>query len=280
MKRLGLFGWLSRSEVAGIVEKHRQGLSQRYAVSVFDIASALPEKADVDLAVVFGGDGTILAAARYLAPQGVPAIGVNLGRFGFLAGCLGSECANVVEAALSGAIKPVRRTMLAATVSEEGHSDELVALNDVTITSSLPTHMMGLKIAINGIDVSAFQGDGLIVATATGSTAYSLSSGGPLVAPSEDVLVLTALAPHTLSIRPMVISGSDVVDATAAARQTDITVTADGQVARTVKSGARVQVRRAPFCFDLYETEDWSFYRVVRSKLRWGEEPNYVQDSD
>ncbi|MHC4711854.1 MAG: NAD(+)/NADH kinase [Planctomycetota bacterium] len=280
MKRLGLFGWLSRPAAAEVVDKHRAELAADHAVSVFDIGTDLPPKVDVDLAVIFGGDGTILAAARYLAPQGVPAVGVNLGRFGFLAGCVDSQCCSVVRAVLSGAMRPVSRTMLAATVTDGQREEDLIALNDVTITSSVPTHMIGLDISINSIDVSTFQGDGLIVATATGSTAYNLSSGGPLVAPTEDVLVLTALAPHTLAIRPMVISGSDVVDVTVGGRQSEMSVTADGQVAVEVRPGARVQVRRAPFRFDLYESEDWSFYRVVRSKLRWGEEPNYVQDSD
>jgi len=280
MKRVGLFAWMSRDGVAREVDRHRQALEKAYEVAVFDFGSDLPDEVDLDLAVVLGGDGTILGAARYLAPRGIAAVGLNLGRFGFLAGCDASRCASVVEGALSGRLQPVSRTMLSARIDGDTQDASLIALNDVTLTSCVPTHMIGISLSINRTQVSTFQGDGLIVATATGSTAYNLSSGGPLVAPTEDVIVLTGLAPHTLSIRPMVISGGDVVEAEVSGRQGDVTVTADGQVARTIESEGRVTLERAPWRFSLYEDEDWSFYRVVRSKLRWGEEPNYAQDSD
>jgi len=280
VKRVGLFAWMARENTAEAVEKHRRALREDCEVELFDFAADLPESIDLDLAVVLGGDGTILGAARYLAPRGIAAVGINLGRFGFLAGCDASKCKSVVEGALSGDLDPVSRTMLRAEITGGGSHEELIALNDITVTSSVPTHMIGIALSINGIEVSTFQGDGLKVATATGSTAYNLSSGGPLVAPTEDVIILTGLAPHTLSIRPMVISGCDVVETEVSGRQADITVTADGQVARTIKSGRRVRFERAPYRFHLYEDDDWSFYRVVRSKLRWGEEPNYAQDSD
>lgn len=280
MSRLGLFGWMSRKGVAETVADHREALSKKHEVEVFDFGDDLPGELELDLALVFGGDGTILGAARYLAPKGIPAVGFNLGRFGFLACCSGERCKEVVAAALSGSIEPVERTMLQATITGGGAHDDLIALNDIAITSAMATHMIGLVTSINSAEVACYQGDGLIVATATGSTAYNLSSGGPLVAPSEDVLIVTALAPHTLSIRPMVISGSDVVDVTVEGRRSDISVTADGQVARIIKTGQKVSIRRAPWRFRLFEDEDWSFYKVVRSKLGWGRELNYAADSD
>lgn len=280
MKRLGLFGWMDREGVAEVVETHRQELAREHEVLAFDFRGDLPRELDLDLAIIFGGDGTILTAARYLAPLGIAAVGLNLGRFGFLAGCTAAECKSVVAAALSGAIEPVSRTMLSCTITGDGSDETILALNDISITSSVSTHMIGVRLAINGIDVSSFHGDGLVVATATGSTAYSLSAGGPLVTPSEDVIILTALAPHTLAVRPMVISSEDVVDVEVFGRQKDVCVTGDGQVARVTGSKQKVRIERAAFKFDLYESEDWSFYRVVRSKLRWGEEPKYAEDSD
>jgi len=277
VRRIGLFGRLSREGVSEMVRAHREKLGKSYEVEVFDCEKDLPDDPGIELAVIMGGDGTILGAARYLAPRGIPAVGVNLGRFGFLAGCVPEQCAAVVEGVKEGALKPVVRTMLSCRLPG---GEELTALNDVVITSAVPTHMIGLGLSINNIEVSSIQGDGLIVATATGSTAYNLSSGGPLVTPSEDVIVLNGLAPHTLSIRPMVISGEDVVEAEVSGRDSGVAVTADGQVARELASPAKVEVRRAPFEFRLYESPDWSFYRVVRSKLRWGEEPNYAKDSD
>ncbi|MCD6405930.1 MAG: NAD(+)/NADH kinase [Planctomycetes bacterium] len=280
MKRLGLFGWLAREGVRETVARHKAALEKDHHIEVFDFGAPLPEEAAIDLGITFGGDGTILYAAGYLAPRGIPAVGLNLGKFGFLAGCNSVQCGRIVRAALSGEIKPVVRTMLSCVLGCGDEREELIALNDIAVTSSVATHMIGMKISINGIDVSSFQGDGLIVATATGSTAYNLSSGGPLVAPTEDVIILTGLAPHTLSIRPMVISGGDVVDVEVSGRPSGISVTADGRIARNISSGDTVRLKRAPFRFHLYESEDWSFYRVVRSKLGWGEEPNYAKSGD
>ena len=152
-------------------------------------------------------------AARFLAPLGVAAVGVNLGKFGFLAGCVDTECADIIKAALDDAIKPVVRTMLTCCIKRAGRPGGLVtALNDIVVTASVPAQMVGVELYINARPVSSFQGDGLIISSATGSTGYNLSSGGPIVAPQEDVIILTPLAPHTLAIRPLVISGSEAVD--------------------------------------------------------------------
>jgi NAD+ kinase len=278
VKRIGLFGKLSRPNVASILAAHAESLARRHKVETFDFDGQLPPAPPLDLAIIFGGDGTILRAARYLAPLEVPAFGINLGKFGFLAGCVETECPALVDAALQGRIKPIVRMMLSCNTTPGG-ADEMTALNDIVVTASVPAQMIGIELSINGSAVSSFQGDGLIVASATGSTGYNLSSGGPIVTPEADVMILTALAPHTLAIRPMVISGGDVVELKVSARRSDVTVTADGQVARTVKSGEVVRVSRARFAFSLYEGPNWNFYRVVRGKLRWGEEPNYAKDS-
>jgi len=281
VKRIGLFGKFSRPRVAAIIESRAADLGMRYRVAKFDLDKPVPRKAVLDLAVVFGGDGTILQAARYLAPLGVPAIGVNLGKFGFLAGCVEADCPVLVEAALSGRIKAVVRSMLSGRAAGAGKKAvELVALNDIVVTASVPAQMIGVELSINGGPVSSFQGDGLIIASPTGSTGYNLSSGGPIVAPDEEVIILTPLAAHTLAIRPMVISSSDVVDVRVSARHGGVCVTADGQVPVRIGSGSAVRVRQAPYKFRLFEGPGWSFYRVVRDKLRWGEEPNYAKDSN
>lgn len=279
MKRIGLFGKFSRPNVQSIIAARSAALSERHRVESYDLEKTVPAGLALDLAVIFGGDGTILQAARLLAPLGVPAIGVNLGKFGFLAGCVDADCPALVEDALDGRIKPIVRSMLACGMTRKaGPAERMTALNDVVVTSSVPAQMVGIRIAINGSDVSTFQGDGIIVASATGSTGYNLSSGGPIITPEEDVIILTPLAPHTLAIRPLVISGDDVVSVTVAARRSDVRVTADGQVASEMKDGDSIEVRRAPYKFRLFEGSDWSFYRVVRGKLRWGEEPNYAKN--
>ncbi len=280
MKRIGLFGKASRARVGRMLERHEARLAGGYDVTVFDLGGPLPEKVSLDLAVIFGGDGTILEAARYLAPRGVGAIGVNLGKFGFLAGCTVADCPTVLEAALEGRIECVERMMLACEVTSDGAAAErLTALNDIVVTASAPARMIGIRLAINEAPVASFDGDGLIVSSATGSTGYNLSSGGPIVTPGQDVIMLSPLAPHTLSIRPMVIGGGEVVDVEVAVRRGDVAVTADGQDARVIKSGDRVRVARAPYRFRLYEGPGWSFYKVLTNKLRWGEEPNYANGS-
>jgi len=229
--------------------------------------------------VVFGGDGTMLSAARYLAPLGIPAVGVNLGKFGFLAGCVSSECPRVVEDVLSGKLTPVERTMLSSRIDPgRGRPSDMTALNDVVIAASMPTRMIGVKIFIDTAPVSSFLGDGLIISSATGSTGYNLSSGGPIVTPAEDVTILNPLAPHTLAIRPMVISAAETVRVEVSARRSDVTVTADGQISSVIKHGDSVTVSKAPHSFTLYEAAGWSFYQVAKDKLRWGEEPNYAED--
>jgi NAD+ kinase len=140
--------------------------------------------------------------------------------------------------------------------------------------------MVGVELSINGAAVSMLQGDGLIVATATGSTGYSLSCGGPILCPEEEVIVLAPLAAHTLAIRPMVAPSTDVVQVRVSARHADACVIADGQVPISMRDGDSAEVRTAPFKFKLFEGPGWSFYRVLREKLRWGEEPNYAKGSN
>jgi NAD+ kinase len=277
VKQVGVFGIFSRAGVRRIVAERAAVIGKRHKVRKFDLGGELPEKLKLDLAVIVGGDGTILHAARYLAPLGIPAIGLNIGKFGFLAGCETGDCPDLVEAALSGRLKPVTRAMLSCRTKVSGKkAGQLTALNDIVVSASVPAQMIGVELAINGGAVATFGGDGIIISTATGSTGYSLSCGGPLVSPDRDVMILTPLAPHTLSIRPMVISSDDVVTVKVATRRSNVLVTADGQVSLEMKDGDSIEARRAPFNFGLYEGPNWSFYQVVRDKLRWGEEPKYA----
>ena len=225
------------------MDDHARRLRKAHEVSVFDFDGELPCEARLDLAVVFGGDGTILQAARYLAPRGIPAIGVNLGKFGFLAGCLLDGCETMIDGALAGTMPVIDRTMLEATaLRADGSREDLTALNDIVVTASRPTRMIGVRLSINDQPVSSFLGDGLIVSTATGSTGYNLSSGGPIVTPREDVIIVNPLAPHTLAIRPMVISSAESVEVEVTSRHGEVAVTADGQVARIVADGDRVRM--------------------------------------
>jgi NAD+ kinase len=279
MSKVGLLGKFSRDGVRGIIEEHARRLRGRHDVTALDFDGQLPCEARFDLAIVFGGDGTILQAARYLAPRGIGAVGVNLGKFGFLAGCVPDDCRSMIDAALAGKLAAIDRTMLEAeAVRADGSREELCALNDIVITASVPTRMIGVQLSISDQPVSSFLGDGLIVSTATGSTGYNLSSGGPIVTPQEDVLIVNPLAPHTLAIRPMVISSAESVEVEVSSRHGEVAVTADGQVSRVIADGDRVRIGRAPHVFKLFEAPGWSFYKVLTEKLRWGEDINYAKD--
>lgn len=281
MKTVGLFGKLSRPRVSQIMRAKAASLRRRYRVIVRDLDGRLPKKPPIDLAVIFGGDGTILQAARYLAPAGIGAIGVNLGKFGFLAGCVEEACEDLVADALAGRLKPVMRSMLLCRVERSGRKPaDLIALNEVVITSAAPAQMVGVELSINDAAVSTLQGDGLIVSTATGSTGYSLSCGGPILCPDQDAIILAPLAAHTLAIRPMIAPSTDVIKVRVTARHADAAAIADGQVSIAMRHGDAARVRTAPFKFRLFEGPGWSFYRVLREKLRWGEEPNYAKSGD
>jgi len=234
---------------------------------------ALP--CDVDLVVVLGGDGTLLAMAARIAQSGrdIPILGVNFGSLGFLTEIRIDELASSLERVLAGTATFDERAMLAATAHRTtGEVDARVALNDVVFTKSALSRMIELSVWVNGGFVTRVKADGLIIASATGSTAYNLAAGGPIVHPTVDALVVTPIAPHTLTNRPVVIPGSAEVevrmeaDGAAAA----VFVTYDGQSGYPVTQGDVVRVRKSDRTLRLV-TPARSYFEVLREKLKWGE---------
>jgi NAD+ kinase len=227
----------------------------------------------VELAVVLGGDGTLLNAARRLRGR-APLLGVNLGRLGFLTELEIFELYQELPAVLSGRYRLDARLMIEARVWREGRLiDEQTALNDLVITKGPFARLILCALHLNGRPVDTYHADGLIVATPTGSTAYSLSAGGPLVDPALDALVITPVCPHTLYSRSMVVSPREEVTVELPGVHHATMLTADGQAGTELRAGDRVEIRRSPERAVLLRRPGWSFYEVLRRKLREGPGP-------
>lgn len=230
----------------------------------------------VDLVAVLGGDGTLLSMAARIARSGrdVPILGVNFGSLGFLTETRIDELYGTLERVLDGSAIYDERDMLAADAFRNGKpEDSRIVLNDVVFTKAALSRMIELSVSVSGGFVTRVKADGLIIASATGSTAYNLAAGGPIVHPGVDALVLTPIAPHTLTNRPVVISGNSVVEIRAHVDGTadDVFVTYDGQSGYPLHEGDVIRVRKAAQKLRLVKAFARSYFELLREKLKWGE---------
>jgi NAD+ kinase len=227
----------------------------------------------VDLVVVLGGDGTLLAVARAIGDRDVPILGVNLGTLGFLAEIARDELFPTLEAVLAGRFRIEERMRLDVSVERDASSlGRYLALNDAVISNTALSRLVHLETRADGAELTTYHADGLIVATPTGSTAYSLSAGGPLLHPTMEALVLTPISAHTLTQRPLVLPETCEVQVRVAdARGGHVHLTVDGQVGRQLSEGDRVTVRRAARPARLLVDPSRSRFEIMRAKLRWGE---------
>lgn len=224
-----------------------------------------------DLVIVVGGDGSLLGAARLLARYKVPVLGINRGRLGFLADVSPDEIERQVGAVLDGEYRLEERFLLDAEVSRGGDPIGVAdALNDVVVNSGTSAKMIELELYIEGEFVYRQRSDGLIMSTPTGSTAYSLSGGGPIMHPRLDAIVLVPMFPHTLSARPIVVQGNSEIKLVISRSNTaPVPVTCDGQVNLTAQPGDAVYVRKKPHKLCLIHPPGHSFYASCRDKLGW-----------
>src|SRR5438067_5070019 len=223
-------------------------------------------------AIVLGGDGTLLAAARVFAQSCVPILGVNLGSLGFLTEVPLSDLYENLQAAINGSCELESRTMLCCQLWRGGQLiSEHDALNDIVAAQGAIARMSDFSVAVDGRFVSNYKADGLIVATPTGSTAYSLAAGGPVVVPSVDALIITPISPHALTNRPLVVQGGVEVKVSASLRQHEAFLTVDGQVGIPLRDGDEIVCRRSDRCVNLMRVNGNRFFEVLRNKLHWGE---------
>ena len=230
----------------------------------------------VDLIIVLGGDGTLLSVADRIAQAGrdIPILGVNFGSLGFLTEIRIDELYPSLEAVVDGSATYDERLMLAATATLRGKADETrIVLNDVVFTKGALSRMIELSVSVSGRFVTCVKADGLIIASATGSTAYNLAAGGPIVHPSVDALVLTPIAPHTLTNRPVVIPADAEVEVRpeSPGGGEDVFITYDGQYGYPVHQGDVIRVRKAAQVLRLVKAPARGYFELLREKLKWGE---------
>src|SRR5689334_13133795 len=229
----------------------------------------LPQK--VDLILVLGGDGTMIATARMLGDGEVPVIGVNYGGLGYLAEFRIEELFTALESILAGDYKLEKRVMLAV---ELRRGDELVTknrvLNDVVMNKSALARIIQIETYLNEQFVNSFRADGLIVSTPTGSTAYNLSAGGPIIFPTMNAVVITPICPFTLSNRPIVVPDDSVIEVRLMTEKEDVALTLDGQVGFPIQAHDRVVIRKSNTTFNLVQPKNRNYFDLLRDKLRWG----------
>jgi len=234
-------------------------------------ASQFPSAEGLDLVISLGGDGTVLFAARVAAPSGVPILPFNLGRLGFIAGFGRDDWRVALDAWLSGHIGLSARTMLLVSV-KRGATDigAYVALNDGVVSGNGIAKLLSVEMQAGGSGLGEYRADGIIVSTPTGSTAYNLAAGGPIVHPEMDAMILNPVCPFTLSNRPIVVPGSETIEILVGeTKRTGIILTVDGQEVVNLEAGDRVSFVHAPRRALIYTPERQSFYEVLRNKLSW-----------
>ena len=265
--------WLMERGVEAIYEDATAALAPALSGAKTLSREALPQ--EVDLIIVLGGDGTLLAMAARIATaqRDVPILGVNFGSLGFLTEIRIDELNASLDQVLKGTATFDERAMLVADAHRGGEVDSHVVLNDVVFTKTSLSRMIQLSVFVNGVFVTRVKADGLIVASATGSTAYNLAAGGPIVHPSVDALVLTPIAPHTLTNRPVVIPGNALVEIRPHedSGADDIFVTYDGQSGYPLRKGETVHVRKSERMLRLVRASARGYFEVLREKLKWGE---------
>jgi NAD+ kinase len=226
----------------------------------------------VDLLIVLGGDGTLLSAARALGGRSVPILGVNLGGLGFLTSVTLEELYPVLEQVVAGDYRTSDRMTLQATVTHDGNvSGPHLALNDAVVNKSAMARMLEFDVYVDNSHVGRYRADGLIVATPTGSTAYSLAAGGPIVHPDLDVLVITPICPHMLTNRPLLIPGFAEVGVDFSAAEEPAYLTLDGQTGTQIGLNHRVAITKSENKVKLVRPTDKNYFEILRSKLRWSE---------
>ena len=284
MKRVGIVAKTDRPEAKAVVPELTEWLTNRglqvvlekETAALYPRTSSVARKADLpaqaDLLIVLGGDGTLLSVARLVGDLSVPILGVNLGGLGFLTATTLDELFPALETLLTGQMMVEERMMLRAQVLRRGERlSEYAALNDVVITNSTMSRIINLAVEVEGQAATDYRADGLIISTPTGSTAYGLSAGGPIVYPTMQAVVLTPICSHTLTNRPIVLPADLGIQVTLLTENQDVMLTLDGQVGYALKARDTVEIRQAAPRIRLVRFPQKHFFSVLRTKLKWGE---------
>ncbi len=226
----------------------------------------LAARADVVLAL--GGDGTILRTARAVGPSKKPILGINTGGLGFLAELSNENVTAALEALKKGEYRLEERMLLQAEIKTAGR--KFFALNDVVVEKGEVRRLLRLSLSANGEYICSYASDGLVIATPTGSTAYSLSVGGPIINPKMALTIVVPISPHSLASRPLIFEPGDVLEVVLSQPEKEALLTVDGQISIRITSTDRLEVKRSPHTVRLVRFKGESFYQVLRRKLHWG----------
>jgi NAD+ kinase len=284
-KRIGITVKPGQPDLAALLRRVAAALDERglefrfepaVAAEAPDLAGACAASreealARADLVLALGGDGTVLGVARDIGARALPILAVNLGHLGFLTAVPPSELESALDSVLRGEAQVIERArLLVESGVERGALQRDLVLNDVVFTKGTAlARMIELQVRVEEQRVTTYRSDGLIVATPTGSTAYNLSAGGPLLHPGLAAIVLTPICPHTLTQRPLVLPDDQHVEVTLLSRE-DVAMTLDGQVVRTLRPGERVRIGRSPHSVRLVDLPGRDPFETLRTKLGWG----------
>ena len=265
-----LLDLLDRSNAEYCLEEHLAdllGVSQK--AGTVDMQECIVRS---DMIVAFGGDGTILVTARRVGSRGTPILGVNLGKLGFLAEVTPEEMEKAIGDILARRYLVEDRLVLEGTTS--AHPGNVYhGVNDMVVEKSRSPRVISVDTYIDGVFAVRYRGDGLIISTPTGSTAYALSNGGPIVTPTTQVIGITPISPHTLSGRPLIVSDTSTIRVVVHSQTEEILFSSDGQIEEFLTSPAELIVRKADYSVRLVKRTDRSYFDVLRAKLLWGQDP-------
>lgn len=277
MTRVGVIGNREYGGLADVLDRLQRlaptlDLRLSYEADLQELvgAATLVDPEDIDALLTLGGDGTLLRGARFLGGREIPVFGVNLGRLGFLTACGGQELEGSLRRFVSGDFSADARMALESYPTAAGNAQSWYALNDVVLHKGGKARVMRLRVQVDGEVIAAFAADGIVVSTPTGSTAYSLSAGGPVVAPSHDSILVTPISAHALAIRPLVLAPEATVVVHAEGEQGDPLVTVDGQVGTTLGGSESLTIRKAGRSVLLVRFPEMTFFSRMRRKLGWG----------
>jgi NAD+ kinase len=268
IKRIGLIGNPEKAACAAILRQAAR-LIQRAGRKVLAGGDAASLAREADLILVFGGDGTMLGVAREIAGSPTPMLGVNIGGLGFLTGVPSAELAHALKCVWAGKFRFESRALIEASGTGNGKKILASALNDIVISRGAVSRLIALDVGVDGELITRYRCDGLIISSPTGSTAYSLAAGGPVVVPTAEVFAMTPICPHALSNRPIILPLASKISVKALSPLPATILSADGQMAGELDAGNEIVIRRSRRSIRLMHLAESSFFEALRHKLQW-----------
>jgi NAD+ kinase len=263
--------WLKSRGIGVVGSSHQQAKEAEFEQCEIEMVGGDQFQDEADLIVVLGGDGTMISAARMVGSREIPVLGINYGSLGYLTEFRIEEMSEALESVLAGNYEIDRRVMLDVEHLRDGERlGGGRVLNDVVINKSVLARIIGIDMSLDEFFVNSFRADGLIISTPTGSTAYNLSAGGPIVYPSMNAIVVTPICPFTLTNRPIVVPDTAQINLKLKHENEGVVLTLDGQVGYQMQTGDIISIRKSATTFNLVQPPNRNYFDVLRDKLKWG----------